>query len=969
MLLDHYHHHDYNDYYYHYYNCFCYCFCFSWLRSILLVIVILSPPLTLTGPSLAHAVWALSSFPPTVLSSSFLLRPVFVARKVQQRQKYTTRINHWNRLFWHAENNPTTTTTTTATTTTRTTLTRLQMDTQEEAEESDNKNDMDTDTDPNFAAWVNEALRPWPFRPPTTTSSANNKNYNDDDDDESSFWWNENDLSNRNKNNYLINNNQLWNLQALLLLADPNTSSSSTRSKEDNESLSASSSNPFSVESLWNAAASGLSLNNYNNRSIWEELASLEQWLTLALKQNVATTLTTNPRDSLTTADPPSLPAQSLPSSVNQTTNATTFTTSMSSSSSWSMAESILKLATAQVELVTSLSQQWLSSPTRLASLIRYAHQTLSNTTVARDYIQTAQQMALQRGLNWTQAAQQAQQAVAYAAKLSNVADSVLNQGYVTRREEDNDDTDGWSPPPPSRRIIPQELEQETITGAAAPSSRALLADFASVSELTRLTPSLRQSAELAALAGAIYEQTLPRIQALGQAAVAFGATRNVKWMVTDAVVLRSSSLSTRSSNESPLPTKTSSFNTVSKNGKEQNTVKSSSSPTPLLVRTITIRGFDASDDEVDREELLNSICYTVSQTMTPPTTPLTQPAGNVLAVHSGLLEIARGVYQDILQYVDWLPPGQKLILNGHSIGGSIATLVLFLLTQERGAEFVKDKIWRVYTFGSPPVVRLQPNAPEVLTQPERINASVSSSTTTKPTKVSSSPSTSYCDILDVFNLPTDIVYSYVQPWDPIVRIFSKIDALYPLVSDLGADGVTPFANGPPRTLRPITKAIIEAWKGWPRFRDTMLEGGTPNYRSVGVQHILVPEPTRYLADRFVAVNIPVPPVEAILRISSNELLDALSVAFPLDEFQISFVPEAIRSFVHHFYPAYGYPMVDYVKRLEKQQKQLSQREGSEVKEGFPPSDASLPKGVDAAVADPILSWGLASQWLSGNSE
>jgi hypothetical protein len=42
------------------------------------------------------------------------------------------------------------------------------------------------------------------------------------------------------------------------------------------------------------------------------------------------------------------------------------------------------------------------------------------------------------------------------------------------------------------------------------------------------------------------------------------------------------------------------------------------------------------------------------------------------------------------------------------------------------------------------------------------------------------------CSILDAFDLPTDIVYSYNQPWDPIVRLFSQYDPLYPLIDDLG---------------------------------------------------------------------------------------------------------------------------------------------------------------------------------------
>jgi hypothetical protein len=71
------------------------------------------------------------------------------------------------------------------------------------------------------------------------------------------------------------------------------------------------------------------------------------------------------------------------------------------------------------------------------------------------------------------------------------------------------------------------------------------------------------------------------------------------------------------------------------------------------------------------------------------------------------------------------------------------------------------------------------------------------------------------------------------------------------------------------------------------------------------------------MADRFIPVNIAVPPIEAFLQISSSELLPALETVFPLDVFEISFVPQAIRSFVHHFYPAYGSPMMDYVIRLK----------------------------------------------------
>jgi hypothetical protein len=143
---------------------------------------------------------------------------------------------------------------------------------------------------------------------------------------------------------------------------------------------------------------------------------------------------------------------------------------------------------------------------------------------------------------------------------------------------------------------------------------------------------------------------------------------------------------------------------------------------------------------------------------------------------------------------------------------------------------------------------------------------------------------------------------------------------LYPLLGDMGEDGVTVYASGPPRTLRPITRAIFEAWDGWPLFRDTFRSTADQNYTSVGVQHILLPDSVRYLSDRFVAANINVPPVEHIMRISSKELLPGLDRNFPLDTFRISFVPAAIRGFIHHFYPAYGFPVVDFANKKLKRQ-------------------------------------------------
>lgn len=47
----------------------------------------------------------------------------------------------------------------------------------------------------------------------------------------------------------------------------------------------------------------------------------------------------------------------------------------------------------------------------------------------------------------------------------------------------------------------------------------------------------------------------------------------------------------------------------------------------------------------------------------------------------------------------------------------------------------------------------------------------------------------------------------------------------------------------------------------------------------------------------------------------SNHALTPCAV-FKLDVFTISYVSAAIRGFTHHFFPAYGQPIVDYSKNM-----------------------------------------------------
>ena len=60
-----------------------------------------------------------------------------------------------------------------------------------------------------------------------------------------------------------------------------------------------------------------------------------------------------------------------------------------------------------------------------------------------------------------------------------------------------------------------------------------------------------------------------------------------------------------------------------------------------------------------------------------------------------------------------------------------------------------------------------------------------------------------------LFGYSTDMIKSFVQPWDPVTRLFTSSDPTYPLVGDLGPDGVTLYASGPNRILRPLVRSIL----------------------------------------------------------------------------------------------------------------------------------------------------------------
>jgi len=491
------------------------------------------------------------------------------------------------------------------------------------------------------------------------------------------------------------------------------------------------------------------------------------------------------------------------------------------------------------------------------------------------------------------------------------VANIVLRNGFVaaTKGSKDDDDDDDQST---YWNLLPN----------ANTSEAPLLSNFTSAYAVE--TPQkLVQAAEMGALCVSVYREMLPRTSALGHTVVDQGLAANVKWMVTDSIMNQTNS-------------------------------DNSGDTEAIRLRTVTIRGFDPSDGECDAEELVNDICSASPE-------EFATPSGETVLLHSGMLKIARAIYDIVRPFLvfedDSDAPFDKVVLTGHSVGGSNALLILLLLEQEMGAEFIREHIMKVYTFGSPPIACLPVINPESQPQSQQ----------------------DYCAILDAFGLPSDLIHSYVQPWDPINRLFTEIDALYPLAGDLGADGKTIFADGPPgRALRPIVRSLLESWNGWPRFRETFQVETSQNYTNMGLQHLLLPSPRRYLADRFVSVNIAVPPVDTVVRLSPAELHPVLEAVFPLDVFEISFMSQAIRSLMHHFSPSYAMTLVQHVNELENQLLGGSKREDDYsfteeeidgmqvvVASGETPSMPSSDEDGD----DSELDWSSISEWLSREEE
>lgn len=523
-----------------------------------------------------------------------------------------------------------------------------------------------------------------------------------------------------------------------------------------------------------------------------------------------------------------------------------------------SAAETILKETTSRLEVFVA-STSTAVSPAAIQDLIIKASQAMTSRdggieTAANAFVAVAEKLAREQGLDVREAADRARQTTKYTVDLVTSANELLVAGYA-KGDQGSKKISGTT----DKNIVAKPLFHKFDSAEMLQSS-----DYAR---------AVGKGAELGSLSGAIYQATVDTTHQLGHAIVQNGTTADVKWMISDSIGYLEDF---------------------------DGDANGTGTRTPVLVRTLTIRGFDASDEGVDREQVLNEVC-TADQVLLGDT--------GVIA-HAGLLRLATAIYAEAKDCLDLVARGHKIVINGHSIGGSLSVLILLLMLDDRGVDYVRKRVARVYTFGSPPVVML--SSTQIDTSGEDYLPS------TQGPRSTIQDNKYRCDILNAVGLPPNIVYGYVQPWDPIVRLFSSVDPLYPLLGDLGEDGKTLYASGPPRTLRPVTRAIIESWDGWPRFRDNFRATVNQAYLPVGIQHILVPEPVRYLSDRLVAVNVQVPDVDGVIRISSADLLPALQELFPLDVFRISFVPSAIRSFIHHFFPAYGFPIVDYSYKMKQ---------------------------------------------------
>ena len=237
-----------------------------------------------------------------------------------------------------------------------------------------------------------------------------------------------------------------------------------------------------------------------------------------------------------------------------------------------------------------------------------------------------ATNLAREQGLNVSEAAVRAKETTEYTTNLVKLANGLLQNGYARN-----------------------DVKQTEIDETQEKESKPLFSKFetAKLISTTHQKSLIAKTAELGSICGAIYQETIPRTLGLGHSIVANGTTEDVSWMVTDC---------------------------IAKASDYQEEQQDDDDDESMLVRTITLRGFDASDESIDRELLLNRICTASPETLE-----------NGVLVHGGLMEIARAIYKDVQSFIDFTAPKHKLVLTGHSVGGALSIMLLFLMVQDKG--------------------------------------------------------------------------------------------------------------------------------------------------------------------------------------------------------------------------------------------------------------------------------------------
>ena len=400
-------------------------------------------------------------------------------------------------------------------------------------------------------------------------------------------------------------------------------------------------------------------------------------------------------------------------------------TTKKASNNLVQAAETILKDTTAKMEyLVAEASSRSNNNSTAsgsggtsssgtgisLQDLVGRASSVFYNTdveSISNEIVAAAQKIAKESGVDFNVqfAADRAREATEFAVGVATAANAVLDAGYaygsrsgaagMTGRDDGLNYRAASAASQRAGSVLarPYEsgLEQpsqspdsNTNTNPKPPHQTPLLGDFASAQRIEpyEYENVVYQGAEMGTLAGAVYEDSVDRCHELGHSLVANGTTANVVWMVTDSATDTDRLAAAFRHHEDENDERNDENNDETENDDDFDAKEeaSSSSPGVAMIRTITIRGFDASDESVDREELLSNICFATPEAMDEAT-------ADKVIFHKGLLTIARQLYADTKQYIDWASPNHKIVLNGHSVGGSLSVLMLLLITSDRGGE------------------------------------------------------------------------------------------------------------------------------------------------------------------------------------------------------------------------------------------------------------------------------------------